>query len=112
MTLTPTLEIGGQVSNTLAGGAAIIYTGASSVMVKDLRYFCIANAPQTVITYVTKAAGGSREHYATAELSLIGYRQVLPEKGQTLCLNIGDIIEAVATTSASVEWAMSDLVST
>lgn len=111
MTLTPSLEVGGLVSNTLAAGAGVIYTALSGVMVKDLRYFCTANAPQTVVTYVTKSTG-TREHYSTAELTLVGYRQTLPEKGQTLCLNVGDIIEAVATSAASVEWAMSDLVST
>lgn len=107
MTLTPTLEIGGLVPNPID----VIYTATAGVMIKDLRYLCVANAPQTVVTYVTQSAG-TRQHYATGELTLAGYRQVLPEKGQTLCLNAGDIIDAVATTAASVEWTMSDLVST
>jgi hypothetical protein len=109
VTLLPTLETGGAVSNTLTGGAAVIYTAASGVMVKDLRYICTANAPQTIQTYLTKL-GQTRELVAQGVLSQ-GWRQVLPEKGQTWCLNTGDIIEAVTTTSASVTWDMSDLVS-
>lgn len=108
MTLTPTLEPGGLVSDTLALDAGIIYTATSPVMIKDLVFINTNATPQVVLLYETKA-GGSRALRSTATLQQ-NWRQVLPEKGQTFCLGVGDILEAITTTASAVTWSMSDLV--